>query len=77
MSIRLDKLYKGGIMDKSPTVKMCKGCELVKPLKDFKASYKNRDGRANRCRMCDKQSKASRPAVDATQFFVHDKYYSF
>ena len=76
--VKLDKLYKGGIMDKPPKEKKCKDCKQIKPLKDFKKSYKNKDGRNSRCRLCDKKRlEAQRIAVVNSEYFVHDKYYSF
>lgn len=76
--VKLDKLYKGGVMDKPQKEKTCKCCKLVKTLTDYKISYKNKDGRANRCRACDKEYEKSKESVQpSSEFFQHDKYYSF
>lgn len=76
--IRLDKLYKGGVMDKTPTEKKCSDCDVVKPLKEFKKNYKNRDGRLKRCRICEKKRiDAQKSTRQENGLFQHDKYYSF
>lgn len=64
-------------MDTAPKEKKCKGCETVKPLADFKISYKNRDGRANRCRACDRERAILKREAKNPEYFEHDKYYSF
>lgn len=76
--VKLDKLYKEGVMYKPPKEKKCKECKAVRPLTDFKKSYKNKDGRANRCRVCDKEYAARNSVTKVNPaFFEHDKYYSF
>jgi len=75
--MQLDKLYKGGVTDKPPKEKKCKDCGSTKPMADFKKSYKNRDGRANRCRSCDKEKAVLNAVTHNPEYFEHDKYYSF
>lgn len=75
--ITLEKLYPGGINDAPPKEKACRDCKQVKPMNDFKKSYKNRDGRHCRCRACEKKRVDNLKQLVNPELFVHDKYYSF
>lgn len=76
--VRLDKLYKGGVMDKPPAQKKCCDCGNVKPIGRFKKSNGYRDGRLKRCWDCErKRIEAARAAAIDHTLFQHDKYYSF
>jgi hypothetical protein len=50
--ITLDRLSKGGLMDKAPEKKICKDCGKEKKLSKFKKSSKMRDNHENRCLIC-------------------------
>lgn len=74
----LEKLYTGGIMDKAPKEKSCCDCKAIKPMDEFKKSYKNRDGRHCRCRKCEKKRLDAKKIAEVTNgYFVHDRYYCY
>lgn len=56
-----------------PKAKVCNGCKIEKPLKDFPQQSESKDGRHNKCRGCLKSvedQKKARQAEYAKNYFT-------
>ena len=61
-------------MDKLPDRKKCCDCKEEKLLDDFKKNGKMKDGRLNRCRVCEKEVATQRKEQKAE---YAKKYFTF
>lgn len=74
MMIKLTRLSTGGILDKVPESKKCCDCGVIKQLKDFKKNDKMKDGRLNRCNVCENHRLEvcdSKKEEYSKIFFIH------